>query len=238
MDDLTLFQFALCPFCHKVRAGLDLKGLAYRTVEVNPMTKKELPPLPPDAPKKVPVLQHAGKTIFDSTTILEYLDTAFPDRLPFRPADAAAQAKSTEIEAWVDSELITALPTVIYGTWREALTAAQVTARSSNFGFFQNVGVRAGGSLVMHQIAKRILKKHGNTDGHAWVGACIDRFEGWLGDQDFVTGSAPSLGDVAAHGALTCVGPFPIYAEIMRRPKVAAWNERMAAVRAANRAQA
>ncbi|MBA3542394.1 MAG: glutathione S-transferase family protein [Deltaproteobacteria bacterium] len=236
MAALTLYQFALCPFCHKVRAGLELKGLAYRAVEVNPMTKKELPPLPADAPKKVPVLQHASETIFDSTTILAYLDTAFPDTLPFTPADPAARVTSTAIEEWVDAELIAALPTVIYGTWREAITAAQVTARSSNFGFFHNVSVRAGGSLIMHQISKRILKKHGKTDGHAWVEACMDRFETWLADQAFVTGSTVSLGDVAVHGALTCVAAFPIHAEIMRRPRVAAWDARMASLRTANRA--
>jgi len=238
MTDLTLYQFALCPFCHKVRAGLELKGLAYRAVEVNPMTKKELPALPADAPRKVPVLEHAGKLIFDSTTILAYLDATFPEAAPFTPVDDAAHAKSTEIEDWVDRELIAALPTVIYGTWREAIKAAQVTARTSNFGFFHNVGVRAGGSLIMHQIAKRILKKHGKTDGHAWVEASVDRFETWLGDQDFVTGTAISLGDVAVHGALTCVADFPIYREIMKRPKVAAWNTRMASLRLANRATA
>ena len=39
MQDLTLYQFELCPYCHKVRAGLELKGLAFRKVEVNPMSK-------------------------------------------------------------------------------------------------------------------------------------------------------------------------------------------------------
>ena len=87
----------------------------------------------------------------------------------------------------------------------------------------------------MHQIARRILKKHGKTDGHAWVESCIDTLQGWLGDQAFVTGSTPSLGDVAVHGALTCVVDFPIHAAIMRRPTVAAWNGRMNGLRAANR---
>ena len=60
-----------------------------------------------------------------------------------------------------------ALPTVIYGTWKEAMKAAQVTARSSNFGPLQNLMVRAGGSIIMHQVSKRILKKRGQTEGDA-----------------------------------------------------------------------
>lgn len=237
METLTLYQFALCPFCHKVRAGLELKGLSYRAVEVNPMTKKELPALPADAPRKVPVLVHGDKVVFDSTTILAYLDEAFP-AVSFTPADAASRAKSTEIEDWADSDLIAALPTVIYGTWREAIKAAQVTARTSNFGVLHNVSVRAGGSLIMHQIAKRILKKHGKSDGHAWVATSMDQFETWLGDQEFVTGSTVSVGDVAVHGALTCVAEFPIFAKIMQRPKIGEWYGRMSTRRAAARASA
>jgi len=235
MEDLTLYQFALCPFCHKVRAGLELKGLAYRAVEVNPMTKKELPPLPTDAPRKVPVLVHGDRVVFDSTAILAYLDEAFP-AASFTPTEPGARTRSIEIEDWTDTELIAALPTVIYGTWREAIKAAQVTARTSNFGLLHNISVRAGGSLIMHQIAKRILKKHGKEDGHAWVASTMDRFEAWLGDQDFVTGAELSVGDVAVHGALTCVAEFPIFEEIMRRPRIATWYGRMSTRRAAARA--
>ena len=236
MEDLTLYQFELCPFCHKVRAGLELKGLAFRKVEVNPMTKKELPALPADAPKKVPVLQNGSDTVPDSTAILAYLDEKFPGKVGFRPADEAARKQAAEIEEWVDSELIYALPTVIYGTWGEAIKAAQVTARSSNFGWVQNLGVRAGGSLIMHQVSKRLLKKRGKTDAHRWVQESIDQFEQWLGDRPFVTGPELSVADVAMHGALSCVKSFPVYAEIMRRTRVAAWFDRMQAMREGNRA--
>lgn len=236
MEDLTLYQFELCPYCHKVRAGLELKGLAYRKVEVNPITKKELPPLAAGLPRKVPVLQSGTDTVADSTDILAYLDEKLPGKARFSPADDAKRKHSAEIEEWVDSELIYALPTVIYGTWGEALKAAQVTARSSNFGFFQNLGVRAGGSLIMHQVSKRLLAKRGKTDAHRWVEESMDQFERWLGDQAFVTGDELSLGDVAMHGAMSCVRGFPVYGEMIRRPRVAAWFDRVQAMRDANRA--
>jgi microsomal prostaglandin-E synthase 2 len=234
MEEITLFQFELCPYCHKVRAGLELKGLAHRKVEVNPMTKKELPPLPGDSPKKVPVLQSGSDTVTDSTAILAYLEEKFPGKVSFRPADEAARTKAAEIEEWVDSELIYALPTVIYGTWSEAIKAAQVTARSSNFGWLQNLGVRAGGSLIMHQVSKRLLQKRGKTDAHRWVQESIDQFEQWLGEGPFVTGPELSVADVAMHGALSCIQSFPVYAEIMRRASVAAWFDRLQAMRSAS----
>ncbi len=230
---VTLYQFELCPFCHKVKAALDVKGIAYRTVEVNPMTKAELPSLPEDAPKKVPVLESDGEVVFDSTTILEFIDDKFAGEESLTPADDAAKKRSEEVEAFVDDQFAMALPTVIYGTWGEALKAAQVTARTSNFGFLHNVGVRAGGPLIMHQVSKRILKKNGKTDGHAWVAETLDQFESWLGEGEYVTGTAMSLGDVAMHGAISCVRDFPIFEKIMARPRVAAWFERVQAKRTA-----
>lgn len=236
MEDLTLFQFELCPYCHKVRAGLELKGLAFRKVEVNPMSKKELPPLPEGAPRKVPVLRAGAETVADSTAILAFVDDKFTGKVSFRLADEAARKRAAEIEEWVDSELIFALPTVIYGTWGEAVKAAQVTARSSNFGFVSNIGVRVGGSLIMHQVAKRLLRKRGKADAHAWVSECVDQFEQWLGDQPFVTGEALSVADVAMHGALSCVKGFPVFEEIMRRARIARWFQAVQAMRERNRA--
>lgn len=231
----TLYQFELCPYCHKVKAGLDLKGIAYERVEVNPMKKTELPELPADAPKKVPVLRLGDRTVFDSTDILEFLEEVAPDTTPFIPADAAAAAKSREIEQWVDDELTFSMPTVIYGTWGEAAKAAQITARTSNFGLVQNLAVRAGGSLIMHQVAKRILKKRGKTDAHAWMNENLDRVEGWLGEGDFLAGDAPSLADAAVHGAFTCIAEFPAFASIEKRPKLMAWYQRVADLRASHR---
>lgn len=235
MEQIKLYQFSLCPFCNKVKAGLDLKGISYHGIEVNPMTKKELPPLPDEAPKKVPVLQANGDTVYDSTTILKYLDEKYPGKFRFIPADEKARKKSEEIEQWVDDEFTYALPTVIYGTWAEAFRAAQVTARTSNFGFVQNIGVRAGGSIIMYAVSQRILKKRNKTDGHKWVMEEVDRFEGWLGDQKFVCGDELSLGDVAMHGAVACVKDFPIFREMMKRPKMSAWYNRVQALRDENR---
>jgi glutaredoxin len=102
MNDVTLYQFELCPYCHKVAAGLELKGVAFGRVQVNPMNKRELPALPANAPRKVPVLSIAGELLWDSTDILEQLDARVPGAFRFLPEDPAALQKTREIEAWVD----------------------------------------------------------------------------------------------------------------------------------------
>jgi microsomal prostaglandin-E synthase 2 len=236
MDNVTLYQFELCPYCHKVKAAMEAKGIAFTKVEVNPMNKKELPPLPDGAPRKVPVIRVNGDTVFDSTKIVEYLEARDSSGLRLTPSDPQLREKSELVERWVNDDLSYVLPTVIYGTWGEALKAAQVVAKTSNFGFVQNAMVRAGGSLIMHQVAKRIVAKRGGGTPAAMLAAEMDKFEEWLGDRDFVCGSEISVGDVATHGCLTCIQDFPAFATIMARPRVAAWFQRVQAIREHNRA--
>jgi microsomal prostaglandin-E synthase 2 len=231
----TLYQFTLCPFCNKVRAALDLTGVAYDKVEVSPRNKKELPPLPEDAPKKVPVLLIDNKTIYDSTTILEYICERPTSGLALKLDDEAAQQQSREYEEWIDENFIQALPTVIYGTQGEAAQAAKVIARESKYSPLKALSVRLVGSFIMRRVAKRILAKAGRSDGHAWVEANLDQFEEWLGDKTFLVGEQPSMADAAMHGALNCVREFPIFEKCMRRARVAQWFKHVEALRTAHR---
>jgi microsomal prostaglandin-E synthase 2 len=236
MESVILYQFELCPYCHKVKAALEAKGIPFTKVEVNPMNKKELPPLPEGAPRKVPVIQMGGQTIFDSTKIIAHLESIADLGMSLTPKDSDLKTKSELIERWVNDDLSYVLPTVIYGTWSEAITAAQVVAKTSNFGFIQNAVVRAGGSIIMHQVAKRIVKKRGGGTPAVMLAIEIDKFEAWLGDQTFLCGEALSVADVASHGCLTCIEAFPAFTTIMERPRVSAWYKRVSEIRQKNRA--
>jgi microsomal prostaglandin-E synthase 2 len=236
MNTVTLYQFELCPYCHKVKAALEAKGIAFTKVEVNPMNKKELPTLPADAPRKVPVIQVNGETIYDSTKIIAFLEAQDSAGMSLTPSDPTLLAKSQQVETWVNNDLSYVLPTVIYGTWGEAIKAAKVVARTSNFGLVQNAMVRAGGSLIMHQVAKRIVKKRGGGNPTEMLTTEMDKFEAWLGDSQFIGGNELSVGDVATHGCMTCIEEFPAFRTIMARPKVAAWFKRVSDIRVRNRA--
>lgn len=235
-ETVTLYQFSLCPFCNKVKAALDVSGVPYKKVEVSPRSKKELPELPEGTPQKVPIIQVGDKVIQDSTRILEYIEQEYTSGYGYRLEDPTEAKRSAEIEDWVDSEIIAALPTVIYGTWKEAAQAATVVARESNFGPLQGLGVRVGGSFVMHMISKRLLKRANRTDGHAWVKECLDSFEEWLGDKNFVVGNKLSMADVAMHGALSCVRDFPVFDQVEARPAMFSWFNRVSDIRTEYRA--
>jgi microsomal prostaglandin-E synthase 2 len=224
---ITLYQFTLCPFCNKVRAALELKGLEYTIVEVSPRSKVELPDLPAEAPRKVPVLRVGEQVLYDSTTILMALDSLFPSSHALLPKDPTALKEAERIEDWVDAHFIRALPTVIYGTWAASARAAKTISRASKFTLFQGFGVKVGGPVIMRLVAGRILKREGRSDGKAWVLECLAEFEEWLGDNAYVGGPQCSIADAAMQGAISCVQDFPIFEEIMARPRISAWYGRM-----------
>ncbi|MBV1860298.1 MAG: glutathione S-transferase family protein [Nannocystaceae bacterium] len=229
----TLYQFALCPFCNKVRAGLHLKGITFDEIEVSPRSKVELPALPDDAPRKVPVLKVGEDVVWDSTRILAFLDEAYPDTIRFTPQDATARARTEALEAWVDDTFIESLPPVLYGTWREAAQASKIIAKHSRFGATEGVMVKLGGPLIMHAVAKRILKRNNRADAHGWVSENLDHFEAELGEHEFVCGKTLSVADVAMHGALTCIQPFPIFESVRGRKRLYAWFQRVEAMKTA-----
>lgn len=224
---VTLYQFQLCPFCHKVRAALELKGVEYQRVEVAPGNKKELPPLPPEAPRKVPVLQVGDEIIWDSTSILLAIDRLVPQGITLNSAEHEVDSAVEDFEDWIDRQLMPALPTVIYDTWANSIRAARITARESNFGAWESFKVRVGGSLIMKLIVKRILKREGRTDGRAWLNECLDHAERQLDDQTFLIGEQPTIADAGLHGAFKCVEEFPIFEEIMSRRPLKDWFDRI-----------
>ncbi len=233
MRTATLYQFALCPFCNKVRAGLHLKGIPFDEIEVSPRSRVELPPLPEDAPRKVPVLKVGDDVVWDSTRILAFLDEAYPDTVSFTPKDPAVRARAEALEAWVDDSFIESLPPVLYGTWREAAQASKIIAKHSRFGATEGVMVKLGGPIIMHAVAKRILKRNSRSDAHGWVSENLDHFEAELGEQAFVCGDTLSVADVAMHGALTCIQPFPVFELVRSRKRLFAWFERLEAMKSA-----
>ena len=242
--NVTLYQFELCPFCHKVRAALELKGAAYRKVEVAPGNKKELPDLPPEAPRKVPVLEvttqgssaqdsnaQESEIVWDSTSILLAVDQLVPDGPSLNSEDEEVARAVGEFEDWVDRQLMPALPTVIYDTWGNSIRAARITARESNFSAWDAFKVKVGGSIIMKLIVKRILKREGREDGHAWLQECLDYAEREVGEGPFVVGTQPTIADASLHGAFKCVEEFPIFETIMARPTLKAWYERIQELR-------
>jgi glutathione S-transferase len=75
---MRLYQFAISPFCAKVRKILDFKGIGYEAVEVDYVERKEL--VIASGQMLVPALTlDTGETLIDSERIAMALEEKYPE---------------------------------------------------------------------------------------------------------------------------------------------------------------
>ena len=102
-DDLALVGYRFSVYTRIVRAVLHLKGLEYRTVEVDPFAV-DPPPLLRDLHPfgRVPVLQHGAFSLYETTAITRYLDQ-ISHPLSLCPYGARDQARMQQVIGMVDA---------------------------------------------------------------------------------------------------------------------------------------
>jgi len=97
----------LSPFVRKTLFTLEFKGIEFENDPVFPGSEdpafRAISPL-----GKIPVLEHDGFTIPDSSVICRYLERTFPEK-PIYPEDPQEEAKALWIEEFADSRLVEAL---------------------------------------------------------------------------------------------------------------------------------
>ena len=99
---IKLYQYEISPFCTKVALILNVKNMPYQVIQV-PVSKSYLVKKY-SATSKLPVIEHEGRFIDDSTDIANYLDKKSPDR-PLIPVDEKLWAKCHLYEDWADESL-------------------------------------------------------------------------------------------------------------------------------------
>ena len=101
---LTLYSFGPGANSLKPLLALYEKGLTFTPRPLNPSKFEHHEPwftkINPNG--QVPALDHDGRIITESTVICEYLEDAFPDAPPLRPADPYGKAQMRIWTKWVD----------------------------------------------------------------------------------------------------------------------------------------
>ena len=98
---ITLYGIELSTFTRKVRLALAEKGIEYR-LEPAAMGSPRVRALNPLG--KIPVLEHDGVSIPDSSVIVAYLERTYPQR-PLFPAEPRALARALWLEEYADTRL-------------------------------------------------------------------------------------------------------------------------------------
>ena len=104
MTELVLFNAPQSTCSQRVRFALNAKGLAFEERKLDLFAGDQLKPeyLAINPNGVVPSLMHAGRTIIDSSVIMEYLDEVFPQAERLVPEDAIARAKMRALMRFID----------------------------------------------------------------------------------------------------------------------------------------
>ena len=97
---MRLFQIPFSHNCVKVRRALDLKGLAYETMDINPALRREVKRA--SGQELVPVLLDGHHSVAGSTQILLDIEERYPDP-PLLPADERERAECVVLMHWADN---------------------------------------------------------------------------------------------------------------------------------------
>jgi glutathione S-transferase len=99
---IRLFQSNTSMFCEKVRVVLAMKKVPYEIVDVKKDERKSL--IEYSGQTKVPVMDHNGQCILDSTFISAFLEEKYPEPTIY-PGQASDKGLCLMLEDWSDEVL-------------------------------------------------------------------------------------------------------------------------------------
>lgn len=213
---LTLFELAasdpdvrFSPHCWKVRMALAHKGLEAERI---PWRFTEKQQIDFSGQKLVPVLIHDDHVVSDSWKIALHLEERYPDR-PSLFEGPQALALCRFINAWADSALLMAIARIILLDIHRSLDPRDRdyfrTSREARFGQpLEQVCADTPARLIEFRKALAPLRMA-------------------LGDQDFLSGAAPSYADYCVFGMLMwsrCISSIEL---LEPDDRVSAWRDRL-----------
>ena len=102
-EQISLTGYRFSVYTRSVRLVLFEKGLDCAYSEVDPFDPGDAARLSDLHPfRRVPIVTHAGRSFYETTAILRYLDAAFPDP-PLTPVSTLAAARMQQVIGIVDS---------------------------------------------------------------------------------------------------------------------------------------
>lgn len=206
---ITFYDWPYSPFCMKVRAILDYKGLKYKVL--NPLGPAMFAIRRRGGIGKVPAIEIDGEIIVDSTDIAYALDARFPDP-PLLPANPRQRGLCHALEDWSDESLYFI---GLYYRWYEAegrkpIPLAFGKSLQSRVAYWFYLRLILG--QIRGQGTLRKTPKHVARDLERHLGA----IEAMLTPGPYLLGEKPYLCDFALWGQLNYLKRTPVGGQALR----------------------
>mmetsp|Transcript_4789 Transcript_4789/g.7245 ORF Transcript_4789/g.7245 Transcript_4789/m.7245 type:complete len:318 (+) Transcript_4789:41-994(+) len=214
--EISLFQYKICPFCNKVKAVMDYLGVQYRTVEVNPLTKKEIK-FSKDY-QKVPVVLIGQDCLKDSHSIIN----SMVERIKMEnlsKSDIFDDFVSENAIKWAkfaDDKLAILLYPNITRSFGESLQAFSYIKKVDSFNSFEKYSNLMIGSFAMWMAQGKIKKKYGIKDERESLQKAISLWTNEIKGRQFLGQNEPNLGDLCIFGCLRAIEGLDAFDDIMR----------------------
>jgi glutathione S-transferase len=174
---------------------------------------------------QVPVLDHDGKLVTHTTVIGEYLEDAFPDAPPLRPADPLGKARMRYWNKFCDEHVMNHVS--MHG-WHRLIT---VIARSIEGGEFERLMSR----IPLHEQREKwraARSGFGEADlanATRKIEVAVDKIEQQLAKTRWLAGEQYTLADINffAIGGMALGRLFPDMNIEKRAPRLTDWVSRM-----------
>ncbi|UVO50641.1 glutathione S-transferase family protein [Sphingomonas sp. SUN019] len=228
---MTLKYYHAEPLANSLKSMAPLfeKGLAFESVYVNLHKFEQHEPwfvaINPEG--QVPVLDHDGAIITQTTVINEYLEDAFPDTPPLRPATPEGKARMRYWNKFVDEHVMNHVS--MHG-WHRMVG---VIARGIESGAFEEIMARIP---LPDQRAKWKAARSGFSDeqlAHATgkIDYALDKVEAQLSRTSWLAGDDYTLADINfyAHCGMMVERMFPDLNVAARFPRLIDWRDRVTA---------
>jgi glutathione S-transferase len=218
---IIFYDWRHSPFCMKVRAILDFKGLAYQ--RINPLGATMIRTSQRGKTGKVPAVKIDGQLIADSTDIAHALERLWPNPtiLPDDPRDLGL---CHALEDWADESIYFI---GLYFRWFDREGRAEIPAA---FGP-SPMGMLAY-RFYLHRILAQLKGQGTSRKSFSHVASDLERhldaIEKLIGSHPFLIGDRPFLCDFALWGQLTYLQRTPTGGRALdRRPTVTDYIERV-----------
>lgn len=218
-DNITLYQYKICPFCNRVKAFLDYNKLNYNSIEVNPTTKKEIKF---SGSSKVPVATVNDKTLVGSMYIIENIrDTLLQNRIEVQ----ALWTDDTEKWAkWSEFKLAVLLYPNITRTFGESWKAFEYCKDVTTWSFKDRLINRYIGPIAMYFANSKIKKKYSIVNERSELDALLKEWTDALGSNTFLHGDKITLPDLLIYGVLRGLEGLPTFTYVMNQhPTLEKW---------------
>ena len=245
--EIVLYQYKICPFCNKIKTFLDFYGLPYTTVEVNPLSKKEIKTNLKELDyKKVPICVINGEIVCDSPVIMKKLQDMLEERGALLESHSSSELGPVQVEQetststststsnpvdwvkWVDTSLAVLLFPNITRNFPESWQAFAYIANVDSFSASDKFMNRVLGPIAMWAAQGKIKKKYDiENEREAMFEAVYKWADAVALGGTFQGGEVPSLADVCVFGCLRSITGLDTHTAVVNDPRISVWYQAM-----------